>query len=313
MPTAYEADGYQGYDLNTGTNVATLDPDPSQQFTGGITGYDQNDNGTFEAGEDITSDGNDYLGYVTIDGVDMAVVYGSTSGVTDLDYVSIIVPDYLDTASISWPASIDFNVDLVTAPFTTCFAAGTAIATPDGEVGVETLQPGDMVLTADGRAVAVRWLGQVTRNTGLTPNMDHSLVRIGAGALGHGLPKRDLVVTGEHGLVLDGHLVNACALVNGSTIRFEPAAAMADRVTVYHVETDSHEALLAEGVAAESFADATGRAGYDNHAEYVAMFGAERIIPEMDLPRVASARLLPAELRATLGLDADDLGMALSA
>ncbi len=313
MPTAYNADGYQGYDLNTGTNVATIDPDPTQQVTGGIVGTDQDDSGAFEIGEDITGDGNDYLGYVTIDGVDMAVVYGSDGGVTETDYVSIVVPAYLDTTTISWPASIDFNSDLVSAPFTTCFAAGTSIATPEGEVAVETLEPGDLVLTADGRAVAVRWLGRVSRNVRLTPGMDHALVRIGAGALGEGLPKRDLVVTGEHGLILDGHLVNAGALVNGDTIRFEATDAMAARVTVYHVETDAHEALLAEGVAAESFADATGRKGYDNHAEYLELFGAERIIREMDLPRVASSRLVPAGLRAQLGLDEANLDVALTA
>ena len=33
------------------------------------------------------------------------------------------------------------------------------IRTPDGEVAVETLKRGDLVLTQDGRSVPVDWLG----------------------------------------------------------------------------------------------------------------------------------------------------------
>ncbi len=40
-----------------------------------------------------------------------------------------------------------------------CFMAGTMIRTPNGEVAVETLKRGDLVLTNDGRSVPVDWLG----------------------------------------------------------------------------------------------------------------------------------------------------------
>jgi hypothetical protein len=40
-----------------------------------------------------------------------------------------------------------------------CVARGTLVATSKGEIGVEDLRPGDLVLTADGRAEPVRWIG----------------------------------------------------------------------------------------------------------------------------------------------------------
>ena len=48
-----------------------------------------------------------------------------------------------------------------------CFYPGTLIRTPDGEVAVETLKPGDLVLTADGAVKPVNWLGRQTISTRL--------------------------------------------------------------------------------------------------------------------------------------------------
>lgn len=155
------------------------------------------------------------------------------------------------------------------------------------------------MLTADGRAVPIIWLGQQTvrRQIGMVP--EHlQPIRITTGALGGGLPLRDLRLTADHAVVLDGLLINAGALVNGTTIQAEPVA---QSVTAYHVETVAHEVLLAEGARAESFIDYTGRDAFDNHDDYVALYGADRIIREMDLPRISSARLLPKAIKDRLG------------
>jgi hypothetical protein len=53
--------------------------------------------------------------------------------------------------------------------------------------------------------------------------------------------------------------------------------------------------LLAEGVAAESFIDYAGRDGFENGGE-----AEPRAIPEMDLPRVSSSRLVPGHIRDRL-------------
>lgn len=176
-----------------------------------------------------------------------------------------------------------------------CFTAGTRIATPDGPRAVETLQAGDMVLTASGAARPVKWLGHSHVDTRLTHPAKVNPICITAGALGGGLPERDLMLSPDHAIELGGTLYNAGALVNGETI-YQMRQMPREGFTYYHVETEAHELLLAEGVAAESFIDYAARDSFDN-AEEAETNGP---IPEMDLPRVSAARLVPAELAAAL-------------
>ena len=185
--------------------------------------------------------------------------------------------------------------------YTYCFAAGTGIDTPSGPRAVEELREGDDILTADGRAVPMLWLGRqplVKRFRGARAQ----LVRIAAGALGGGLPRRDLLVTGDHGMVLDGLVINAGALGGGGGIDLVPLSRTPDRQTVYHVETARHEVILAEGAACETFVDYAGRAAFDNYADYLARHGAGWLIPENPLPRISAARQIPWHLRRRIGL-----------
>ena len=94
-------------------------------------------------------------------------------------------------------------------------------------------------------------------------------VRIRAGALGNGLPHSDLTVTADHGMVIDGLIINASALINGTTIDWVPMDELPDRVTYYHVETEDHDVILANGAPAETFVDAVTRSHFDNHQEYL--------------------------------------------
>ncbi|MFY9247049.1 MAG: Hint domain-containing protein [Roseicyclus sp.] len=182
-------------------------------------------------------------------------------------------------------------------PFTVCFAPGTAIATPEGAVAVEALSIGDPVLTADGRTVPVKWVGRQTR----APLFQRiRMIRVAAGALADRLPLRDLVLTADHALLIDGLLINAGALVNGTTIT--ELRDLPERVTVYHIETEAHDVILAEGTPAETFIDYAGRQAFDNYAEYVALYDADRPIAENPAPRISSARMLPAALCARLGI-----------
>ena len=43
-----------------------------------------------------------------------------------------------------------------------CFMEGTLIRTPSGDVPVETLKAGDLVVLADNAVAPVRWLGRST-------------------------------------------------------------------------------------------------------------------------------------------------------
>lgn len=183
-----------------------------------------------------------------------------------------------------------------TTAYTLCFAAGTLISTLTGDARVEDLEIGTLVITADGRTVPVKWIGRQTVVAAFAGERARP-VRVAAGALGDGLPHTDLVLTADHALILDGLAINAGALVNGTTITRDPAP---ERATYYHVETEAHDAILANGVAAESFVDYVGRRAFDNHAEYVALYGEDLTIAEMPLPRVTSARHVPAALRTRL-------------
>ena len=196
--------------------------------------------------------------------------------------------------------------------FTLCLLAGTRLATPGGDVVVEALQTGDPVLTTDGRAMPVRWIGVQTVASVFADPLRTFPVRIAAGALGEGVPMRDLSVSPDHALMLDGVLVQAGALVNGTTIVRETA--MPERFTYYHVELADHSLILAEGVPAETFVDNVTRRRFDNFAEYVALYGEDvAAVAEMDVPRVKSARQVPAALRARLAGRASSLAEVFAA
>lgn len=222
------------------------------------------------------------------------VVYeGLTSRAPDPDFNTDNTGAFTQTAGFS-------NNSLGTA---VCFGAGTLIVTPQGTVAVETLAIGDMVVTQDGRSVPVKWIGRQTIGK-LAFGLSAQTVRILAGALGGGLPHSDLTVTGDHGMILDGFVINASALVNGHSITWVPLVELPARFTVYHVETEAHDVILANGAPAETFVDIPGRMAFDNYAEYLDLYGIERIIPEMNRTRISSPRLLPDAIKVRLGIEA---------
>ncbi len=187
--------------------------------------------------------------------------------------------------------------------FTVCFLAGTAIATPTGSRPIEDFAVGDCVLTADGRTAPVRWIGVQTVVRVFADPLRTLPIRISTGALGEGLPARDLFVSPDHALFLDGVLVQAGALVNGTTIA--RVTEMPERFTYFHVELEDHALILAEGVPAETFVDNVTRRRFDNFAEFVALYGETGAsIAELDLPRVKAARQFPTALRNRLSRSA---------
>jgi hypothetical protein len=202
---------------------------------------------------------------------------------------------YTDNSTLSIGDTVSYTAET----FVFCFLAGTMIATPAGETPVESLAVGDLVLTADGRVAPVRWVGVQTVVTVFADPLRSFPIRVTAGALGDGLPTRDLFVSPDHALFLDGVLVQAGALVNGTTILRE--SAMPERFTYFHVELDDHSLILAEGVPAETFLDTVTRRRFDNFADYEARYGdTGPVLAELPAPRIKSARQLPAALRDRL-------------
>jgi antigen 43 len=153
--------------------------------------------------------------------------------------------------------------ELVT--FVTCFKGGTEILTDRGAVPIETIRADDnVVVRRNGEAALepVAWVGSslidLTRHA--RPELA-APIRVKAGALAENTPVRDLLVSPEHCLILDGLCVPAKLLVNGGSIAREyPTAPF----QYYHLELEQHGILIAEGAEAESYLDTGNRSLFDN-------------------------------------------------
>lgn len=190
------------------------------------------------------------------------------------------------------------NADAEGTRIAICYARGTRITTAHGERLIETLRIGDALPSRFGGMRRIKWIGRQTftlaelqNNRALWP------VRIAAGALGEGLPRRALTISPAHSMLLDGMLVLAKFLVNGVTIT-QPAP-LAD-VAYYLIEFAAHDCVLAEGCWAESFADGPGlRAQFCNAAEFHSLYPTHETPATITLcaPRPESGPALEAALR----------------
>ena len=161
-----------------------------------------------------------------------------------------------------------------------CFAAGTRLAAPEGPVAVEAVRAGDLLLTAAGASARVVWVGRRTLDCGRHPRpADVYPVRVRAGALAPGVPGRDVLLSPDHALLVEGSLIPVRYLLNGTSIVQEAAA----RITYCHVELAAHDVLLAEGLAAESYLDTGNRPALAAGGEPVMLH------PEFSRPELARA------------------------
>jgi hypothetical protein len=144
-----------------------------------------------------------------------------------------------------------------------CFAEGARILTAEGEIPVEALRVGDLVVALVGRRLArVEWVGRSSVEL-LARKLPRSQypVRIQAGALADAQPQQDLLLSPDHALLVDGTLVPVRLLVNGASIAH---ATELRRVTYHHIELDRHDAVLANGTPAETFLDTGNRHQFDS-------------------------------------------------
>lgn len=144
---------------------------------------------------------------------------------------------------------------------TACFAAGTRIATARGDVAVESLVVGDMVRTQFSGAAPILWIGRRRVDCRRHPKPAEVWpVRVAAGAFGDNQPSRDLYLSPDHAVFVDGALIPIRYLQNGATIVQRPR----DAVEYFHVELAAHDVLLAEDMPCESYLDTGNRAAFAN-------------------------------------------------
>lgn len=165
--------------------------------------------------------------------------------------------NFLDTDGVITGSLVFTNIENIIP----CFTPGTLIATPRGEVPVESLRPGDRVITRDNGIQEIRWTGfkDITwRDLTVNPHLKPILVR--QGSLGNGLPERDMMVSPNHRLLVtndrtalyfDEHevLVAAKHLVSGKGVHEVDSIG----TTYIHFMFDRHEVVLSNGAWTESF------------------------------------------------------------
>ena len=245
----YLLNSFTGTSLLSGATPVTINgmigaPGSTVQVDINIAGVtNAGANGTY-LGYSDASNGN-FVYYFEVTGADIVtpVTIGVTTAAT-LPPLNVATP--VITANVTAPIS-------VIAP---CYAQGTLIRTVLGDVAVEDLLVGDMIVTASGGQRPVTWLGHRRADCAGHPDPKRVLpIRIAAGAIAPGMPARDLRVSPDHALYLDDVLVQARFLLNGSTIVREDVVS----VTYWHVELETHDVLIAENLPSESYLDVGNR------------------------------------------------------
>ncbi len=143
-----------------------------------------------------------------------------------------------------------------------CFTKGTQITLPgDRYAPIEALAVGDEVCVADGGTSTIRWIGRkVLRREDLALNAKLLPVRIVAGALGNGFPKRDLLVSRQHRILVRSIIAERMfeqteVLVSAIKLTGLPGIFVDDTVCgleYFHLLFDRHEIIFAEGAPSES-------------------------------------------------------------
>jgi len=143
-----------------------------------------------------------------------------------------------------------------TSDFMVCFAHGTKIRTPKGDIAIQNLRAGDTITTLSNGDQRIRWIGSkmVLAQGPMTP------IRISKGALGQNLPSQDLMVSRQHMMMTQARVVERMfgtprALVAAHKLAdldgIEPCNDMGF-VTYWHILCDDHEIIFANDAPAET-------------------------------------------------------------
>ncbi|MCG4273024.1 Hint domain-containing protein [Acetobacter senegalensis] len=154
-----------------------------------------------------------------------------------------------------------------------CFLSNSMIRTPEGDVPVQDIQVGDSVVAyVDGQQQVrkVVWAGKarVAVKAGLSDDEAGYPVRILKDALAEGVPYKDMLVTPEHCLFFNGLFTPVRMLVNGASIFYDHSITSYD---YYHIETEQHSVIVADGVMTESYLDTGNRGSFRQEGTVVSL------------------------------------------
>lgn len=186
---------------------------------------------------------------------------GTYTFTVDKDAVFASGTDQVVSFTVTGTSGGNSDTDTVVITILICVARGTRIDTPSGTVLVEDLEPGDLVTTLDKPPQQVRWIGsRKVSSAELMADPSMCPIRISKGALGGNTPRRDLIVSQNHRIMLENWraellygdsevLVPAKSLINDQTIRRDHNVT---EVEYFHVLFDDHEVIFTEGAPTES-------------------------------------------------------------
>jgi hypothetical protein len=154
-----------------------------------------------------------------------------------------------------------------------CFLKGTRILTLCGERAVQELRIDEEVQTLNGPK-PIKWIGynKFWKAEGAPWHGRIKPIRVARFAIDDRTPHRDLYVSPEHCLFLDGVLIPVIYLVNNTTVGPNMPSDL-DTIEYYHVEFDTHEVIYAEGVCVESFGGGLVREDFSNFRQYYRLYG----------------------------------------
>ncbi|MGV4856966.1 membrane protein [Acetobacter indonesiensis] len=159
-----------------------------------------------------------------------------------------------------------------------CFLAGSMIRTTSGEVAVEDIHIGDEVIAFDWRSNTdvvrpVVWVGKTHVNIrhGMPDDEAGWPVRILKDAIADGVPYKDMLITSEHCLFFKDRFVPVRMLVNGVSIFYDKSISSYD---YYHVETEQHSVITADGMLTESYLDTGNRSSFRQEGKIATLRGA---------------------------------------
>lgn len=186
-----------------------------------------------------------------------------------------------------------------------CFTPGARIATPEGPRAVETLREGDRVLTRDNGVRAIRWAafnGLSAADLARDPALAPILIR--EGALGGGLPERDMMVSPNHRMLVCEPRVQLYLAENEVLVAAKHLTRLpgVERIAVsgvnyHHLLFDIHEIIRADGTWTESFCPgdySLNGIGAAQRAEVLTLF------PELASQRLNTARRVAKKHEASL-------------
>jgi len=218
--------------------------------------------------------GNDTLNFISTD-VSGDIRGGGGTDVLNLPVGTVIVDDNFGSTTVQSGVGYSLSRGTFTLPsgktvsyrsFESgtgfpCFTRDTRILSQNGSVAIQSLRTGDLIPTIGNGLQRIRWIGsrrfdlaQLRENPKLFP------VRITVGALGGGLPSRDLLVSRQHSMMVQSKIANR---MFGSSEVLIPAIKLTalpgiyvdesvKSVEYFHLLFDRHEVIFAEDAPTES-------------------------------------------------------------